>query len=195
MREKISWADNVPTTVTLDSAGELQRNRAGDVEYRYFLHGDKIMWVPTEAYQAINRTDAREGDTITITRQRAKRNSTATWAVEPVTREGDGAAAIRRTETAPSSRTAASQPADREHYDRQPGQGWTYREPAKPTTDTDLPVTTTDQLAGALAVAIDAAAEASIYAKRHGLNITWNGGDIRALAATIYIQQQRGGAR
>jgi hypothetical protein len=70
------------------------------------------------------------------------------------------------------------------------------RSQAAATAQAELPTTAADQLAAALAAAIDAASEAETYATRRGLRIHWTSEDIRAMAATLYIQHQRqGGVR
>jgi hypothetical protein len=48
-------------------------------------------------------------------------------------------------------------------------------------------------LAGALMAAVDAALEATAYAARKGLELTFSEESIRALAATVYIQNAKGG--
>ena len=48
-------------------------------------------------------------------------------------------------------------------------------------------------MAAALIAAIDATAEAVVYAKSVGITLKFSEEDIRAVAATIYIQNARNG--
>ncbi len=51
----------------------------------------------------------------------------------------------------------------------------------------------TAKFLAAYCIAVDVLAEARIYAQRKGLPIDFRGEDVRALAATLVIDQQRGG--
>lgn len=221
MRDKITFPTNVPTAVILEGMGTEQSNRAGDPEYRYFLQHNGVMWVPPEVHGAIQQTNGNNGSEYVITKQQPKRGAPVRWTVEHVADEPQAAAELRNTTTAPSSRAAIPQQPtpDAGSYERQPSQGWTYREPAPPAQtnghrkpqprpaptpaphtgpetwyhEPGEPLTGADKLAGCLAAAIDAAAEATVYAERHGLSLRWDAGDIRAMAATLMIGEQRQG--
>ena len=195
MRTKVTFPPNIPTQVILDGPGELQRSASGADEYRYFLGDDQIMWVPPEVHQQIESAQASEGDMLTI--ERVKRGkAAATWTVEHH-QEEPTAANLRNTATAPSSRapspqqrTAAARP--------QPtpaNGGGGYSATDQPAQTAELPLTASDRLAGALAAAIDAAAEATTYAQRRNLQLAWTAADIRAMAATLYIDHRNGGNR
>jgi hypothetical protein len=50
-------------------------------------------------------------------------------------------------------------------------------------------------LAQCLCAAVDAALEASEYARERGFSVTFLGGDVRAMANTLMMNDERGGAR
>ena len=193
MRTKVTFAPNIPTQVILDGPGELQPSKSGTDEYRYFLANDRIMWVPPEVHQQIERAQAQEGDMLTITRVKGAGKTASTWQVEHHAEE-PAAAAVRATSTAQAYRQPSPQQRAAARPASPPENGYTATDqPAQTRILAELPVTAADRLAGALAAAIDAAAEASTYAQRRGLILAWNAGDIRALAATLYIEHRTGG--
>jgi len=67
--------------------------------------------------------------------------------------------------------------------------------PSAPSPDAAQPIGETAAMIEAHKRAIDVAAAAEDYAKSRGLAIHYAAEDIRAIAATIFIQQSRGGAR
>jgi len=195
-REKVEFSPNIPTIVELDGFGTLQPSTNGADEYRYFLKGDKIMWVPPVVHEAIAATNAGKGDAFRITKHQAKARAPITWEASPVTHQpGNGYST--------------------ENYDRQPGQGWTKREaPQQPPTARrpmqtapaapparapqpaaqlaadapELPTTPADRMAAAMKDAIDLWRGAANYAPE----IKWDAGDVRALAATLFIDGSKG---
>lgn len=62
-----------------------------------------------------------------------------------------------------------------------------FQRPAAPVAAPD------NALMAALKTAIDASLEATVYAARKGLELAFSVEDIRALAATVYIQSAKGG--
>ena len=76
LRDRVTFESNRPLTITLDRDGNPteQSNRAGETEYRYFLEGHQIMWVPPHVHDAIEQAQAGDGASFEITRRRAPRN-------------------------------------------------------------------------------------------------------------------------
>lgn len=197
-REKVTFSPNIPTQVILDGPGELQPSKNGDQEYRYFLDGQKIMWVPPEVHTQIQRHGAREGDAITITRVKAAGRTASTWEVEHEAEE-PAEAAIRSAETAPASRTplpAAIRHAEAARIAQRRPQPPQLPPPLIAADAQELAITPLHaQLFGSLAAAIDAAHDAEAYAQAHGLLVRFTAEDVRALAITAYIQTTRSGGR
>jgi hypothetical protein len=196
MRNKVEFATNVPTAVMLDGLGTEQQNKAGEPEYRYFLDADSIMWVPPQVHGEIEQLQRRygvKGLEIAITKQQAKRGAPIRWTVEHIADEPDSAQAVRAAATAPSSRAPLPPPTPATSNGHRPPAARPAPTPVPPPYTADAPLTLADQLAGCLAAAIDAAAEAAIYAERHGMTLRWDAGDIRAMAATLLIGEQKGG--
>lgn len=189
-RQKVTFAANIPTQVVLDGAGELQPSNNGAEEYRYFLAANRIMWVPPEVHRQIEHQQAREGDCLTITKSKPGK-AAAQWIVEQSADEPNYgySGSPSPTRSTPPVRETTDDRVARALASIPPPQ----QRPALAPPQAEAPLTTTDRLAGALAAAIDAATEASIYAARKGLTLAWNAGDIRALAATLYIEHSKGG--
>ena len=192
-RQKVTFAPNIPTQVVLDSEPTMQQNASGAEEWRYFLAGEQIMWVPLEAHQQIQDAGAVEGDSVVI-EKRKRGKEAANWIVttEP---EPDARQALRNATTAPASRQPAP-PRPTRGDNALPARGLAADPiPQPPTPDARQAVeeslTAADLLAGALAAAIDAATEASDYARRKGLALAWTAADIRAMAATLYIERAK----
>jgi len=192
MRTKVTFSPNIPTQVVLDSPGELQQSKNGADEYRYFLQGDQIMWVPPEVHQQIEHAGATQGDTFTIAKVKVGK-AAATWTVEQHADE-PGYGYGNPSPTTPPRLTSQPRPAPTPVTHERTAQGWIARQAAAPTPDArqEQPLTNTDKLSAALAAAIDAAAEASTYAHRKGVTLAWTASDIRAMAATLYIDAGKG---
>jgi hypothetical protein len=69
-----------------------------------------------------------------------------------------------------------------------------FRQPA-PAAEPEAIAPGAAGLAAALKAAVDSVLEATVYAARKGLELAFTTEDIRALAATVYINQQKAGGR
>jgi hypothetical protein len=197
MREKITFDANVPVTVSFEfpsQAGQPQASKSGGEEFRYFLHGNKIMWIPPAAEAALRKHG--EPDTVTITKQ--KIGTSITWLVEAPEEEPAIAAQLEasiaytknttearaRTELAPAQPSQfAGSPARKEHPT--PAEVREANEHARRITPA------TARLVAALCSAIDATIEAEAYAESRGVKLRFSEGSIRALANCSEIGEQR----
>ena len=180
LRERVSFEPNLPQTVTLESAGVEQAGRDGTPEYRYMLEGARIMWVAEEAHRAIERamqTDP-QSNCFSITKRKSGRGA-ATW---EVIQHADEPAAY--TPPASQPRPAAARPAP---------------QPATPastsTRQQRLPDATAEPysttLYSCLCAAIRDAQEAERFSQQIGRAVAFETGDIRAMAATLFIHATR----
>ena len=183
-RTKVTFPPNIPTQVILAGAGVQQNNAQGEPEYRYFLHPDSIMWAPIELHTAIQQTGAEDGDTLEICKSQAKRGAPIRWDVRPAhvtPRAGNGYHAPQPQPPAPPVAQAAPPAAPPRPAPQQRQQ---------PTAE--LPVAPADHMAAALKDAVDLLIAAAAYAaEQHNWRLSWDMGDARALAATLFIQQQQ----
>jgi hypothetical protein len=186
LREKIAFSFNLTYKVTCETQGTEQEGRSGP-EFRYFLEDRKIMWVPPEAHEQIQRATGGEptGESFEITRRKTGRDSAA-WEVVHVADElpdfappealQPRAPARRQATPAPAARPAAQAPA---------------AAPATPPANGPMSAT----LYTALCAAIRTAAAAEEFARQIGRAVAFEASDIRAMAATLYIQATAGGAK
>lgn len=188
-RDRVSFRDNVAVIVTLESGPAEQPSRNGEVEYRYFLSQDRIMWLPYDAHQALEHIGATEGSSVRITR-----HDDAQWSVEYVTRESPGAAALRNTTTAPASRPPVSAP--RPHavtQRREPATAASIGAPAQqqlPAMPGEEPFSTS--MYTCMCAAVRVAANVEAFAQQIGRPLAFETSDIRAMATTLFINQAGG---
>ena len=174
LRERVSFEWNVATTVVLEGTGYQQDGRTGP-EYRYFLGGNRIMWVPPEVHAQIQRLNAAAGSELVITRHKTGRNA-ATWTVQEVAEEP----AQPEPATPPRSSRPAARPAP---------------EPRSTATQQQRipePDGAITSMYAALCAAIRIASEAEKYAQQIGRPVAFETGDIRAMAASMYIHATGG---
>jgi hypothetical protein len=191
-RQKVEYSPNLPTIIELDGPGTAQASQNGAQEWRYFLQGERITWVPETVHQAIVATGAdHPGATFRITKHQAKARAPITWEVERV----DGA----REHLHHGYSNQASPPPPPVTYERTPQQGWIGREAPPPQRQPqpaaklaseapELPIGPADRMAAALRDAIDLVRGAREYEP----SLTWDASDVRALAATIFIETSKG---
>ena len=161
-----------------------QREGQYGVDYEYILNNDQaITWLPKDARDAIVQSGAQEGDEISL--QKIKRGRQTIWTVERIADE------TTKHETKPKPPAKPDplkqQAALAQHIAQQTKPAPTPAakpEPHRPGAQL---------LAGALCAAIDAATYAAEYARSKGLALSWDAGDIRALAATLYIDSRKEG--
>jgi hypothetical protein len=169
----------MPTQVVLDGKGQMQEGRGGP-EYRYFLDGEKIMWVPPEVHGQIEEAGAAgriDGATpITITKEQSKRGAPVRWRVEV------GPAIAQRPHT------AGPRP-DGKPYPNPTAAGRAPQPAAQLAANApELPVTHADLMAQCIKDAIDLLRGAKSYAPE----IVWDTQDVRCLAASLFIAQTGG---
>jgi hypothetical protein len=179
LREKIAFTFNLPYEVTLEGQGVEQEGRNGP-EYRYFLSGRRIMWVPPEAHALIQRATGGEptGESFEITRHKTGKDS-ATWEV------------VHLDDSAPEV-AYAPPPAPAEQRKASPLAPPASPPPA-PAEAANGPMSST--LYTALCAAIRTAAAAEKFAQSIGRQVAFETADIRAMAATLYIGATEGGRK
>jgi hypothetical protein len=208
-REKVEFPANIPTVVELDGIGTLQASKSGDDEYRYFLRSNRIMWVPPAVHEQLESAAANSGDVFEICKRQAKARAPITWTVRPAetpvaghgysnqadthhdvripgqgwtTREGPRPQLTpQRAATAAAAYPPPILPAQR------PQPAAPQRGPLAANTP-ELPLTAADRMAAALRDAIDLIRGAASYEP----SIAWTSSDVRAIAATIFIEQSKG---
>jgi hypothetical protein len=173
LRERLSF-DAGPQTVTLESDdGRAVTGRDGGTEYMYTFTGRKIAWLPPAARDAIQRIRARRGDMITLTRH--GRGQAARWEAERYdgTESGAGAGEPRKSTPPPT-----------------PPNGPSQSTPAAPAHGIPADLAETEMLRTYMH-AVNVALAAQAYARERGLHIAFAAEDIRAIAATLFIQSQQ----
>jgi hypothetical protein len=206
-REKVEFPANIPTIVELDGPGTLQASKNGDDEYRYFLEHERIMWVPPQVHEQIVAAGAfHPGATFQICKHQAKARAPITWEVIEIADEPRGAG----YSNAPS-------PTQPQGYQERTVQGWTHREGPRPQPQPqrhptsqapppappirtqpqpaaqlaadapEYPTGPADRMAAAMRDAIELWRGASSMEP----GLIWNAADVRALAATLFIDGGR----
>jgi hypothetical protein len=171
MREKVKFSEGKPVMVKLDfNDGTACASRDGGQQYQYTLDDDiRIMYVDPAIRNYILSEGCMAGDVVEITKHGADARA---WEVRKALRSVQGAAAFPPAAAAQQPRTQQAQPAAQQQAAAQP---------AAPISSRTL------EMVAALIGAIDAAAEAERYAARQGMPLKFDRGDIRAIAATLYI--------
>jgi hypothetical protein len=206
---------NEQIQVVLASPGIEQPNSQGESEWRYFLEGERVMWVPTHIHQAIHAATNGEPIGKAFVIQRYKPGTAPfVWQIKA------GATAPPQNGHNGSSYTATQQPAQTQpkcwcgaaaDYPNADGKGTPMcsrhaygqntaamhspqtGKPANQMQPGEVALSLGDSLAGAFCAAIDAAGEAITYAKSKGLQLSFSTGDIRAMAATLFMAEQERG--
>jgi hypothetical protein len=128
-------------------------------------HGNKIMWVPTEVHEAIERANAGWPATFEITKHKNG------WLTVHVAEEPAPPPAAR-----PAPRAAGPLNTAQQQIPHMPGEA-----PYSASMYT------------ALCAAIRCAQEAEKFAREIGRAVAFETGDIRAIAATLFIHATGGG--
>lgn len=198
-RQRVAFEVNLPVEIQLDGDGNPteQPSRNGDQEYRYFLRHYSIMWVPPEVHDAIQRAQAGPNACFALTKHRAPKpwsvvhleDEPATAATQPTpisqprqqrynppqSEEAGALAAQRAMQPAPTP--AAQQPA--------PLAPPAQLAPTEKQPDTRAYYT-------ALCAAVQTAAAGEKYAQQIGRPVAFDSADIRAMATTLFLEQQGG---
>lgn len=185
-RDVIKFDSNVPVIVKLDYADGREGENKNGKYVLYTVNDDAAaMFLTPTAHLALQRSHAQAGDHVQITKVQHGQNATS-WDVrvmppsEPPTPPAPGPRAVE------SSRAYLPPPQQRT-------QGANALAPQATPAAHDQ--RGTSHLSHALCLAIDAAVEASEYARSRNFSVTFLGSDIRAMANTVMINDQQGGRR
>ncbi len=217
MSEKVEFQPNVPTPVVLayDSPLNAPSKRGGPMQYAYSLEGDRIMYLDEDPHNQIQSSGAKRGDQLEITKKvvRHAGKNIINWEVihvdtdyqpgdpegYPDTVDDDDRDDDEPTPAPPPRRTPPPPPP--------PAAAKSTKSNAVPparatrpngNAATPPPIRKTEaamEMCAALCAAIDAAAEAESYARKKSLTVEFGAEDIRAIAATLFIQHNKGGAK
>jgi len=176
-REKIRLSSDSPTIVTLEEADghETRSQITGATEYRYSVlcQGTPgFLYLPAAARQELLRQAAQPGDQVRILKQVHGRE--ATYSIQ-LLRE--------------PSRLRGHYPVGATTQN-----GHLRPVPPRPSLAAaeTRPLRGSSHLAQCLCAAIDAAIEAAEYARSKNFSVTFLGSDIRAIANSLYINDQNG---
>ncbi len=173
LRDRITFDMNQPIEITLDRDGNPTESTArdGSPEYRYFLNGHRIMWVPEAVHEAIQRANGGDMASFAITKHRSPKP----WTVIHLDAQEPGYG--YSNEAAPPQAPPIPQ------------------QPAARPTPTPAPQDAADSspMYTALCAAIRTAAAAEKFAASIGRPLAFETSDVRAIAATLYIHSTGGG--
>jgi len=229
-RDRVTFEMNAPVEVRLDGDGmpTASTGRDGNPEYRYFLSGHQIMWVPDAVHAAIDRAQAGDGAAFAITKHRSPKP----WTVVHLDADEPEPAAAQTPTPISQPRSIKPRPAPTTpappcvlcHSDatQQIGQRLycdahaprpeysAPQQPAqtRPEASQPAPAHKTEPASSnaanqpystalytCLCAAIRTAAEAERFAQSIGRPLAFETGDVRALAATLYIEMSKQGGR
>lgn len=205
-REKVEFPANIPTVVELDGIGTLQCSKSGDDEYRYFLRDNRIMWVPPAVHEQIAAAEGNTGDAFQITKHQAKARAPIQWEAQLIEQRPGTGYSNQPPAAAPAPRPqrdlrAAAYARDaREASHHQPTSqaphqaGAREYQPPQPAAQLaadarEYATGPADRMAQALKDAIDLTRGAKQYAPE----LAWSTADVRAIAATLFIEGAKGG--
>jgi hypothetical protein len=212
-RARIAFDMNVPAEIRLDGDGmpTATAARDGSAEYRYFLSGHQIMWVPEAVHAAIDRAQAGDGACFSITKHRSPKP----WTVIHLDADEPTAAQTptpisqpRSIKPRPDPTPAPAPPCVLCHADatQQIGQRLycdahapaSQPAPAHKTEPssgnaTQQPYSTT--LYTCTCAALRVAADVEKFAQAIARPLAFTTADIRAMAATLYIEMSKQGDR
>jgi len=184
LRERISFRQDQPTNIRLEGTGNPteQPSRDGSPEYRYFLADRKIMWVPADVHELIQRADSGQQAQFTITKHKAPKP----WTVIAIEDE-PLAARYAPEHRAPAP---APQPAPREAAQ--------LRQQLQPAPQAALPLAEAEDPYAAsyytcLCAAVRIAANAEKFGQQIGRALALDSTDVRTIATTLFIHATGGG--
>jgi hypothetical protein len=175
-RQRITFRQGVTQQVTIETEGVLQPGIAGD-EYRYTASNHRIMWVPPEVHHAIQASGADLPATYEITKGKSGW-LTVHLADEPPAPQPI-ASAPRRAPTPAAAAPREPQPRD-----------LPAAPPKLPGLQDEQPYSAS--MYTSLCAAIRVAAAAEEFARSIGRAIAFETGDVRAIAATLFIHATQG---
>ena len=222
-REKIKPRFDSPVVVRLEQIHGIESDSPySGLEYRYNVVGDRgpaLLYVPAEGRDAILSVRPKVGDVIELLKY--KNGPEIAWAAQLL--QGDGSEPEPQPEAAPPARNirlvapAPRRPgygnghANRYVNGHANGQANGHRngagyfaslppaqlQPEQPRPQMQIADNPrgNSHLAQCLCAAVDAAIEASEYARAKNYSVTFLGADIRAMASTLLINDATGGGR
>ena len=189
LRERISFKQDVPVEVQLDGDGNPTETTArdGSQEYRYFLTGHQIMWVPAEVHAHL--TGMSPNALVVITKHKAPK----TWTTVQIEDEPQDAAPAAPAHRESTDDRVARAVANVPRPQPQPAQ----RGPIN-TSQQQLPQLPgeepyTASMYTALCAALRCAQAAEQYGQQIGRSVAFQTADVRAMAATLFIHSTGGG--
>jgi hypothetical protein len=172
-----------PLLVKLDFGPDGVEKRSSinnELQYMYTVNDDAgLIYLPANARQQLLRTGAQAGDSVEIVKMKNG------WDIRVVS---DTEEQPQQQQRAAARGNAYRQPAAPQSRSAQPT---AQAQPPRPAANGVHPVG--QQLAGCLRAAIDAATEAEGYAKGKNFPLEFTSEDIRAMAVSVFIGQQRNG--
>jgi len=182
MRETLRFETNVPVEVALAfDTGKPVEGRYGD-QLLYTLTDDRVMYVPPIVGDHIQKLGIGRDEPFLICKAEVKNGSRRSieW---KVARQRPAPTPTVQVEPAPAPASAAVTPVN--------GNNKTFacQAEADPLSSMAAVMLT------ALSAAVDVAHLAEQYAVGKGLNVRFASEDVRAIALTLYIGSNRGGAR
>jgi|SRR5581483_3360857 len=181
MADKVAFQTNIPVEVALKYGdGKDVNGQYGD-QVLYTLSDGRVMYVPPIVRKQIEDLRIARGELFTITKAEKKNGTRRTieWQVC-----ADG-------------RTACQQNPDSAADNRRPDGGGPERQPSGQASRNGLVGRVAPTGAGAqflkqaLALAVDAVAEAERYADTHGISLQFTSEDVREIGLRIYAHAAR----
>lgn len=194
-REIIRPEYNVPCVFQLGHAPSEVEGYNGKQQWRYFVNNDEaLLFLDTPAKEAIEATGAGNGQQVALVKARQGRSNI--WRAEIVPYEKapgivPATEVIYTEDQAHAKATQARQQARAQfvngtHSNGNGSNGNGYHQPDPPPPAPPVQLDA-NRYAQALRAAIDVAKRAQDYAASIGMELKFNAGDVRAMAATLFI--------
>ena len=187
LRREVVRFDDEPVKVKLDKGPHagIECHGTYGIDWRYSVNGGKaVMYLPSEAREALVRSGAAAGEEVAIRRSGRDR-----WEVERIEQDlpfPPGADAPENGHPPRAARPAAPPLPDR-LYARPESNNAPETAPAPETALSMAALTASQHMMSCYCVAVDVAVEVQEYARNKGINIAFTGSDIRAMGITVYI--------
>jgi len=181
-----------------------KEGKFGGLDWQYFVNdGAAIVYLPMDGRNALLKSGARAGDLVSISKSKRGRSTLFSAEVQSDAAEPPPPPPRAAAPPQPHQRVNERQPLPNRVY-AQPetgpanGNGHSngngYHRPAPQPAPAKAP-TPMAPFADYLCLAIDAVAIAQNYGREKGVSCTFLGGDIRAIATTLYINGAENGGR
>jgi pyruvate/2-oxoglutarate dehydrogenase complex dihydrolipoamide acyltransferase (E2) component len=177
LRERVTFETNTPREITIDGHGtptETESQYDG-TQFRYFLDGHQICWVPPAVHLLMRKANAGMDATFAITKHRAPKP----WTVVHLE---DGADTAREPEPQPAKKAPTAAPAA------------APQQPAATTTPALEPLSKqAAEMLACLQDAIRVASRAQQFAREHAHPLNFSTENVRSLAASLFIRAEKAG--